>query len=483
MVASGTGNRWYVDCLMCAEPFEMAWERLSFRQDGTPVEAAESVVMVCPHEGCGGAHVQADKPALMATGRWVGKGETAVSWSTGTNLGKVGEIEVNTVDSYYWDGVFGLAPWSSLARQYRSAELRFEEHQDEGPIKSFWQTKVGRNDPGRGRGDAPVTEDALMERARASTYRMGTVPDGVIAITHTVDLGADRFSVMAVGHGLNNRAWIIDRFDITTLDDGITKVEPFRKREHWKVLHKKVLAKRYPLARDPSLSMRVLCTGVDTGGAEDATDNAYAWWHDMVTGSLAERRPALPASAIMLLKGGNRPNGVLLPRPTVDAKRQVEGAPECELVVPNVNRFKSIADYRIRRAAAGPAFIDLPREFADLPLGRLVNPYVAELRAEEEIEGRWEKPEGVRNETWDLLVYALVVIMKMVGRDPNLSAVPSWARPPRVAAPTIALPPPTDDDPAPPPPRPAGPKVTRQGTPARPSSAAPRRGVRIVRSR
>ncbi|QCB42223.1 hypothetical protein E5673_08245 [Sphingomonas sp. PAMC26645] len=483
LVASGTGNRWWVDCLMCGDPFEMAWERLTFRQDSTPVDAAESAIMVCPHEGCGGVHKQTDKPALMATGRWVGKGETAVPFSTGTNTGKVGALEANTIDSYYWDGVFGLAPWSSLARQYRSAELRFEEHQDEGPIKSFWQTKVGRNDPGRGRGDAPVTEDALTDRAKASTYRMGMVPDGVIAITMTVDLGVNSFSVMAVGHGLNNRAWILDRFDILTLEDGITKVEPFRRREHWKVLYKRVLAKRYPLQRDPTLSMRVMCTGVDTGGAEDATDNAYAWWHDMVAGNLAERRPALPATSIMLLKGGNRPSGKLIPPPTVDAKRQIADAPECELVVPNVNRFKTTADYRLRRTVPGPAFIDLPQEFADLPLGRLVNPWIAELRAEEQIEGLWVKPEGVRNETWDLFVYALVVIMKMVGRDPNLTAVPAWARPPRTAAPTIALPPPTDDDPAPQPPRPAGPRVSRQATPARPTPQGPRRGVRIVRQR
>jgi hypothetical protein len=57
----------------------------------------------------------------------------------------------------------------------------------------------------------------------------------------------------------------------------------------------------------------------------------------------------------MLLKGGNRPKGKLIPPPTVDAKRQIADAPECELVVPNVNRFKSIADYRLRRPAPGPA--------------------------------------------------------------------------------------------------------------------------------
>lgn len=465
LVAGGTAKRWWVDCLACAEPFEMAWERLDFDRTTTALEAGRTVEMICP--GCGGSHQQSTKPALMATGRWIGKGETAVSG------GKSGELEANATDSYYWDGTFGLAPWASLARQYRTAELRFEEHQDEGPLKSFFQTKVGRNYVSRASGDAPVTVDALTERAEASSYRLGQVPDGVVAITMTVDLGVDRFSVMAVGHGVGNRAWIIDRFDILTLSDGITKLEPFRRREHWAVLHEKVLRRTYPLQRDPSLRMKVLCTGIDTGGSDDATDNAYSWWHDMVTGSRKEARAAVPATVITLLKGGNRPNGRLLPAPTVDAKRQVKGAPECELFVPNVNRMKDIADYRFRRAVPGPAYVDLPSDMSPK--------HLAELRAEEKVEGLWEKPEDVRNETWDLFVYALVVMLRLVGLDQNLSRVPQWARPPRPKGPAPVAPPPDDDAPLPTTPTSPGPTVTvsRRSGPAKPK---PRRSVRVVRS-
>ena len=448
---------------MCGDPFEMAWERLEFQRDGTALNAAASVYMGCPH--CGGAHLQADKRALMHTGRWIGRGERAASG------GKEGLLEPNATDSYWFDGTFGLAPWSTLARQFRTAELRFEEHQDEGPLKSFYQTKVGRNYVSRSSGDAPVTVDALTERARASGYRMGEVPDGVIAITMTVDLGVDRFSVMAVGHGVGNRAWIIDRFDILTLNDGVTKLEPFRRREHWSVLHEKVLSRTYPLQRDPSLRMKVFCTGLDTGGSDDATDNAYSWWHDMVTGSRREGRAALPASAITLLKGGSRPNGRLLPTPTVDAKRQVKGLPECELFVPNVNRMKDIADYRFRRPSPGPAYVDLPNDLTDKQL--------AELRAEEKVEGLWEKPEGVRNETWDLFVYSLVVMLRLVGLDQNLTRVPLWARPPKPKAPEQALDPdrPERATEA----APQTPRVTRSG-PTGPQRPKPRRGVRVVRS-
>lgn len=472
LVASGTSKRWWVDCLQCGDPFEMAWERLSFEREGSASDAANSVVMTCPV--CGGVHVQADKPALMATGRYVGRGEHAIAG------GKAGDIVATHIDSYWWDGVFGLAPWASLARQYRTAELRFEEHQDEGPLKSFFQTKVGRNYASRATGDAPVTEDALTERARASTYSLGQVPDWVVAITMTVDLGIDRFSVMAVGHGVGNRACIIDRFDILTLADGITKLQPFSRREHWSVLYDKVLSRTYPLQRDPSLRMKIFCTGIDTGGSDDATDNAYAWWHDMVTGSRAEKRAALPATAITLLKGGNRPTGRLLPAPTVDAKRQVKGAPECELWVPNVNRMKDIADYRLRRPEPGPAFIDLPREFADPPHDKRI----AELRAEEKVEGLWEKPEGVRNETWDLLVYSLVVMLRLVGLDQNLTKVPMWARPPRPRAPDQA-PPPDEATAAAEQQRRPTVQVSRPGAaqpgPA-PTGSRPRRGIRVVRA-
>lgn len=475
LVASGTSKRWFVDCLMCGDPFEMAWERLEFKRDGTATEAAATVFMACPHEGCGGAHNQADKPALMASGRWVGKGERAVRG------GKEGALEPNSTDSYWWDGTFGLAPWASLARQYRTAELRFEDHQDEGPLKSFFQTKVGRNYVSRSTGDAPVTVDGLVERAQASNYRIGTVPDGVVAITATVDLGVDRFSVLIVGHGVGNRAWIIDRYDILTLDDGITKLEPFRRREHWAVLFPKVLARRYPLQRDPTLTMKIFCTGIDTGGSDDATDNAYAWWYDMVTGSQRERRAALPSTAIMLLKGGNKPDRKVLPPPTVDAKRQVKGLPECELWIPTVNRVKDMADYRLRRTTPGPAYVDLPREFAEPAHAK----HIAELRAEEKVEGLWEKPEGVRNETWDLFVYALVIMIRFIGWDQSMASVPLWARPPRPAAPAIAAPPGNgdDDEPTPPPTPQTGPRVTVARPAVAQARAAPRRGIRVVRGR
>ena len=368
LVVGGTSKRRWVDCLQCGAPFQLCHERLTFKRDGTALEARETACIGCPE--CGGVHQPSDKPALLRTGRWIGKGEHA------TPGGKAGELEPNTVDSYWFEGVFGFATWPDLAEGERTAEIAFEEHQDEQPLKSFYQTKVGRNYVSRSSGDAPVTVDALTERAEDSGYTLGQVPDGVIAITMTVDLGVDRFSVAAVGHGVGNRAWIIDRFDILSLDDGITKLEPFRRREHWSVLKTKVLARTYPLQRDPSLRMKIFCTGVDTGGSDDATDNAYSWWHDMI-------RAGVPSTAITLLKGGNRPNGRLLPAPTVDAKRQVKGAPECELFIPNVNRMKDIADYRLRRPEPGPAFVALPRN---------MNPkHIAELRAEDKVEGLWEK--------------------------------------------------------------------------------------------
>lgn len=467
LVASGTANRWHVDCRQCRDPFEMSWDRLDFVRDGTAMQAGASVTMICP--GCGGVHAQEHKPALMETGRWIGKGQRAVPG------GREGELEPNTIDSYYWDGVFGLAPWASMAEKYRLAELRFEEHQDEGPLKSHSQTVIGRNYVSRGSGDAPVTVDMLTQRAAGSTYVMGMVPDGVVALTATVDLGVDRFSVLIVGHGVGNRAWIIDRFDILTLADGITKLEPFKRREHWAVLYEKVLSRTYPMQRNPGLRMKIFCTGIDTGGSDDATDNAYSWWHDMVTGDRRAKRAPLPATAITLLKGGNKPDGKLLPPPTVDAKRQVKGAPECELYVPNVNRMKTIADYRLRRPLAGPAYIDLP---SDLPANR-----IDELRAEELVEGRWTKPEGVRNETWDLLVYSLVVMLRLVGLDQNLTRVPMWARPPRPAAPAVVLAgdaEKTDAAPA------AQPKAEPQVSVKRPGAARPaqpkRRGVRVVRT-
>lgn len=467
-VAAGTDERFWVDCLQCGDPFALYFDRLVYDKVGTPADAEASAAVGCPH--CGGVHMPREKRALLETFRWVGKGEQAVRRDVDPS-GKTGELLGNVRATFRFDGLFGFRPWGEIARLAREAELAFENEQDEGPLKAFDQTIVGRNHVARRAGDAAVALSELEQRAKASTYIMGEVPPGVLVLIASIDQQANRFEVSVWGFGTGFRAWLIDRYAVISIEENgrHRPLRPFTIPEDWAVLHEQVMSKSYPMAGAPHLKMKIFNTAVDTGGHDNATDNAFAWWHAMVAGDAMSKRPALPDTAITLIKGGNRLNARLLPPPTVDAKRQIKDAPQAELFVPNVNRMKDIADARLCRREDGGGYISFPRDVSSA--------HLAELRAEVKVGDQWTRDSHTANETWDLYIYAYTVIVRFGGSDASLSWVPDWARPPKSAprelpAPVMAPAEGGED---------AGPlKRPASRVPQRPTR---RRGVRTVRAR
>jgi phage terminase large subunit GpA-like protein len=427
--AAGTNESWWVDCLQCGTPFELDTEHcLKFDETGTPLEAAASAVVVCRDPECGGFHRQQDKAALMATGRWVGRGETAVSRQHNPE-GKVGELVPNSRLSQRWDGLMGFRRWSDMAEQWRTAELAYENNQDEGPLTTYFQTVIGKNYTPKGSGEPAVTEEELLRRAKAAGHRFRTVPREARCVVMAVDQAVNRFEVAAWAFGPGFRAWLVDRFEILVCGD--EPLRPFTRPEHFAVLHEKVLSKRYPVAGAPQLLVKPIGTVLDTGGMDGATDNAFAWWGSMVTGDVGSGRKPVPHTAITLFKGGNRAGGKLLPPPTIDAKRQIKGAPQCELYIPNVSRLKDMADVGLRRDDGGPGSIVFPGD-VDKHDELLAAPWIAEMKAEaKNAEGVWERPPNTPNETLDLYTMARTVLLRLGGVDHSLNWVPSWARPPR----------------------------------------------------
>jgi phage terminase large subunit GpA-like protein len=193
-----------------------------------------------------------------------------------------------------------------------------------------------------------------------------------------------------------------------------------------------------------------------------------------------------------LIKGNNRPQDKLLPPPTIDAKRQIKGAPQAELYRPNVNRVKDMTDTRLKIADGGGGSITfpcdtVPRRRGEAQPALVAAPWIAEMRAEENIDGQWTRPDHRANETLDLYVYAFTVVLRFADGDASMAWVPEWARPPRGAPRKLAAPiaaPAEDrdhDDPpremptaAPAPTVPRGPGPRRGG---------PNRSVRVHRAR
>lgn len=475
----GTNEKLYVDCLACGEPFQLDSSRLTYDRCGTAAEAAESAGVLCPDESCGGIHVQTDKKRLLATKRWVGEGEAAVSMAE-VQTGKVGELVPNSRASFKFDGLFGMRPWANMAEMARNAEIKFEREQDEGGLKTWDQTVAGRNYDRRNwphlfpETEEALAADAIVARARLARWKMREVPPGVQCLIASIDQQVNRFEVAVWGWGNGFRSWLIDRFCILVIEqDGRERpLKPFTRPEDFAVLYSKVLEQTYPLAGAPHLRMKIFNTVLDTGGLDNATDNAFDWWYSMVVGDVGSGRRPVPQTAITLYKGGNNPKGKLLPTPTPDTKRQIKGAPQAELYIPNTNRIKDVVDIRLNRREDAPGFINFGNDVDEA--------HIAEMRAEYKVGDQWTRDRHVANETGDLYIMAYTAVLRFGAQDGSLSWVPGWARPPRGAPAKLEAPVVVDDgqlDPAQ-----VVKSTARSGQRSVPSNRG-RRGVRVVRPR
>src|SRR5690606_5677961 len=111
----------------------------------------------------------------------------------------------------------------------------WETRQDEGPLRTFWNTKAGKNYRSKLSGEKPIAVETLEARLEDS-WKLGEIPRGPKVINITVDVQHDRFECAAIGTAAGRESWLIDRFAIHALDDGLTHVQPFVHKEHWKVL-------------------------------------------------------------------------------------------------------------------------------------------------------------------------------------------------------------------------------------------------------
>jgi phage terminase large subunit GpA-like protein len=163
--------------------------------------------------------------------------------------------------------------------------------------------------------------------------------------------------------------------------------------------------------REDGATLEILNTGIDTGGIEGATENAYAFWH-------TARASGVHASRIMLLKGGNRPDAPILARPSwIEHKGGRQKA--VPLYVVNVHRLKGILEARLRRAEPGPGYVHLADDFAA--------EHMAELLAEErDDKGLWQKTGP--NETLDLTVYAIAGLQRHAGKRTDMAWLPAQFR-------------------------------------------------------
>lgn len=391
-VASGTDEQLRPKCPHCDERIELDLiKHLKFERGSAEI-AEQSAHAVCEANGC--ILLPGDRHTLLAScAELPNRGFVATHPERGKRR-----------RTFRRSGLLSLRSWGALARQWYEAEEAWESRQDEGPRRTFWNVRAAKNYRSALSGDEPVKSDDLKSRREAGWMR-GTIRDPAVkVVTISVDVQHDRFECALIGHGKDRETWLIDRFPVDVLDDGLTQVAPFVHKEHWKALLP-LFDRKVPLVDNGGAVVGhapVLCMVVDTGGSDkkgdQATEGARWFWQ-------AALALGVHPSRVTLMKGGSRPTGPLMPAGKF-ADQKVKGGARrnsARLWIPNVHMIKNMIDARLRRTSPGPGYIHFP---GDLP-----DEYFDELTAEHLVNGKWDKQRN-RNETWDNIVQGEVALLK-----------------------------------------------------------------------
>ncbi|WP_347269863.1 terminase gpA endonuclease subunit [Rhizorhabdus histidinilytica] len=381
-VAEGTDERLRPVCPSCGERIELDIRRdLRFDDKGTAEEAEATAHVICPASGCildpDAKRDLLDSLATLPNRGWVQ-----------TNM-KVGRRR----RGFRVDGLLAFTSWPKLALEWRRAQIAWETRQDEAPLIGFFNSRGGQNYRSQMTGEKPVAISVLAARRRKG-WKLGTVPAGVRVVVVTVDVQHNRFEVGAVGYGDGLESWLIDRYAIETLADGLTAVQPLRYREHWAALLP-LFSREWPLA-DGSGSVKALTVAIDARGGE--ADLVAGFWHMCVAAGIHPGR-------VTLLQGGNNPRADLIGRARRSDQKSRGGAKRNSPAkwTVNVHALKNILDARLRREVPGPGYIHFPEKLGEQ--------YLDEITAEEKQKGKWVKVRP-RNETLDLLVMAYAAILR-----------------------------------------------------------------------
>ncbi|NWL09017.1 phage terminase large subunit family protein [Pseudomonas hunanensis] len=352
---------YYVPCPTCGHMQVLEWERLLYSAD------FQTVHYKCSSPDCDVLIEEHHKGEMLAQGEWrshaQGDGETV-----GFHL-----------NALY--APLGWTSWADLAKQFEKAK-RAQDRGDLEPMQVFYNTRLAKV------WDSAVEQtkaEVLQARALQENYVLGTVTVGVLVLTCSVDVQANRLEVMIIGWGAGMERWIVD-FKVIPGDPADQRT--------WELLDD-LLKVRY---RHPcGVALGILATGIDSGGHH--THEVYQFcrvrrWRNVfaLKGASKPGRPVIaqrPSLVDVTWRGQTERNG---------AELWMVGTDTAKDWIYNRYSFES-----------GPGAVhfakDLPDEFfqqcvAERKIARYVKGY-------KRIE--WVKGKADRNEALDLQVYNLAM--------------------------------------------------------------------------
>jgi phage terminase large subunit GpA-like protein len=438
---SGDRRRWYWRCVSCKNAFEPSWLNLKYPTTEDPHEAGDAAVMVCPH--CGQIYSQEDSevPGKHEMNQLFSRGGHAAWLKDGQRWDQSGEIVGDgprtKIASFWVQGVAAVFnDWAGLVSSYLLAEKEWEDTGSEQTLKTVVNTKLGLPYLPKAQSTSRVPETL---RSRANDYGKRIVPWGVRFLIASVDVQKNRFVVQVHGIGEAKDVWVIDRFEVkysrrkqSDRDDQLCFVNPGAYPEDWKLLVYEVMQKTYPLMDGTGREMAIKMTFCDSGGREGVTQNAYNFVRWLRCGydnqalpeeGSAQTYPWVEGlyARFQLIKGDSNVGAprVRLAFPDSQRKDRHAGARgEIPVMFINTNVMKNALDKMLDRTDPGGR-INFPN-WLDT---NFYKELVVEIKNK---EGKWENPNGYRNESWDLLVYCLAGCLHPSIRLEHLD----WSRPP-----------------------------------------------------
>ena len=223
-------RHYYVPCPTCGHMQVLEWESLLYSAD------FQTVHYKCSSPDCDVLIEEHHKGEMLTKGEWrshaQGDGETV-----GFHL-----------NALY--APLGWTSWADLAKQYEKAK-RAQDRGDLEPMQVFYNTRLAKV------WDSAVEQtkaEVLQARALQEDYVLGTLTVGVLVLTCSVDVQANRLEVMVIGWGVGMERWIVD-FKVIPGDPADQRT--------WDLLDE-VLKARY---RHPcGVALGILATGIDSGG-------------------------------------------------------------------------------------------------------------------------------------------------------------------------------------------------------------------------
>lgn len=352
---------YYVPCPHCQHMQVLEWENLKYTEDYSQIQ------YLCSGPECGALIDEHHKGEMLARGEWRSHAE-----GDGETVG----FHLNALYA-----PLGWTSWLSMAKDYDEALVK-QASGDLEAMQVFFNTRLAKVwDSTQEQTKASV----LQARALQEDYVLGSVPNGALMLTASVDVQANRLEFMVMGWGVGMERWVIDHQVIM----GNPSDE-----QTWSALDEKLKARYW---HPCGVGLTILATAVDTGGHH--TNDVYQFcrvrrWRNVfaIKGASKPGKPPIaqrPSMVDVTWRGQTERNG---------AELWFVGTDTAKDWIYNRYPFES-----------GPGALhfakDLPDDFfAQCVAERRITRYVKNKPVTEWIKGKSE-----RNEALDLMVYCLAM--------------------------------------------------------------------------